>query len=325
MTKERCGLVSYNVSDFNLDMVDTFMKKAFLIFLTSIGFSTVALDLNEQTEHKYADNDGVRIHYVIHGPEDAPLVVMLHGFPDFWYTWRSQIQALMGTYRVAALDLRGYNGSDKPKGVENYAMPLLVSDVLAVIKAENRDKAVIVGHDWGGAIAWNIAMTHPDLVSHLIILNLPHPNGLIRELRNNPQQQQNSQYAVFFQQEGSHNSLTAEALTNWVDDPDAKKRYVEAFQNSDFEAMTNYYKANYPRVGEESSPFAGDAVNVKCSVLMFHGLEDRALLPGALSGTWEWVDSDLTLVTIPGAEHFVQQDAPEIVNETMVDWLQRRM
>lgn len=296
-----------------------------MVILATLGVYAVALDLNEQTEHKHADNDGVRIHYAIHGPEDAPLVVMIHGFPDFWYSWRSQIESLMDTYRVAAVDLRGYNGSDKPEGVQNYLMPVLVSDIVTVIKAENRDKAVIVGHDWGGAIAWNIAMSHPDLVSHLIILNLPHPRGLIRELANNPQQRENSQYAVFFQQEGSHNSLTAEQLARWVRDPDAKARYIEAFENSDFEAMTNYYKANYPRVGDDSSPFAGELTNVRCSVLMFHGLEDAALLPGALSGTWDWIDSDLTLVTIPGASHFVQQDAPEIINETMVDWLARRM
>lgn len=305
------------------------MKITLLSLLGLFALNVMALDLNEQTEHKYADNDGVKIHYVAHGPEDAPLVVFIHGFPDFWYSWRSQIEALSDTYRVAALDLRGYNESDKPEGVDNYLMPLLVSDIASVIKSEGRENAVVVGHDWGGAIAWSIAMTQPEMVSHLVILNLPHPLGLARELQNNPQQRQNSQYAVNFQQENAASNLNAEGLAFWVTDEEAKPHYVEAFEKSDFEAMLNYYKANYPRFQdsetEMAEPFGAAPTNVKCSVLMFHGLEDQALLPGALSGTWEWVDSDLTIVTIPGANHFVQQDAPEMINTTMKDWLDRRM
>ena len=304
------------------------MRNLLTCFLVLSSWCAMALDLNDQTEHKYAENDGVKIHYVAHGPEDAPLIVMLHGFPDFWYSWRSQIEALMSTYRVVAIDGRGYNGSDKPKGVENYRMDHLVGDVISVIQAEGREKAVVVGHDWGGAIAWSVAMAQPDFVSHLIILNLPHPRGLARELASNEQQRQNSQYAVNFQQEGAHNFLSAEGLARWVTDETARPHYVEAFKNSDFEAMLNYYKANYPRYREAEqveAPFNAIDTNVKCSVLMFHGLDDQALLPGALSGTWDWVDSDLTIVTVPGANHWVQQDAPKIVNETMVDWLSRRM
>ena len=105
------------------------------------------------------------------------------------------MNALKDSFTVAAVDQRGYNLSDKPKGVASYAMPNLVNDIAAVIAAEGQDKAIIVGHDWGGAVAWNIAMSRPELVDLLVILNLPHPNGLGRELRDNPQQQANSQYA----------------------------------------------------------------------------------------------------------------------------------
>ena len=290
-------------------------------------------DMFDRVDHRYADNDGVRIHYAIAGEDDAPLAVFLHGFPDFWYSWREQMAALEDQFRVAALDMRGYNLSDKPKGVESYAMSNLVADVLAVIDAEKAERAIVVGHDWGGAVAWNVAMNHPDRVRLLIILNLPHPRGLFRELTTNPDQQRNSQYAFNFQQPDAHKALNAEGLAFWVRDPEARKRYVAAFEQSDFEAMLNYYKANYPRPpGDEASTeatgtglAAPNMPNVQCPVLMFHGLDDEALLPGALSGTWNWVDSDLTLMTIPGANHFVQQDAAEQVSQTMRDWLLRRM
>lgn len=278
-------------------------------------------DMMDRVEHRYAENEGVRIHYVVAGA--GPLVVMVHGFPDFWYSWREQIASLEDTYRIAAVDLRGYNGSDKPKGVENYAMPLLVADIAAVIAAEGEESAVVAGHDWGGAIAWSLAMSRPELVSALVILNLPHPAGLRRELATNPDQQQSSAYAYAFQKPDAHRALTAEGLAGWVTDESARARYVEAFERSDFEAMLNYYKANFP-----SGAGAAETVafpKVQCPVLMFHGLEDEALLPGALNETWNWVERDLTLVTIPGAGHFVQQDASEMVSETMRDWLGRRV
>ena len=325
--------------------------RALLAAFTVAASVSAAGDLRERVEHKYANSDGVRIHYVVVG--DGPLVVMLHGFPDFWYSWRQQMGALEGDFRVAALDLRGYNRSDKPQGVQAYEMPKLVGDVAAVIQAEGEDSAIVVGHDWGGAIAWNVAMFRPELVEALIILNLPHPAGLARELMTNPQQQRNSQYARDFQQPDAHEALTAEGLALWVTDEEARAEYVAAFERSDFAAMLNYYKANYPRTppdgldasgldaSEESAvpdapqpgsaapeqPAASTAMpdfpKVQSPVLMFHGLDDQALLPGGLNGTWNWVERYLTLVTIPGAGHFVQQDASELVSTTMLDWLRR--
>jgi pimeloyl-ACP methyl ester carboxylesterase len=278
-----------------------------------------ANDLDARVQHGYADNNGVKIHYATLG--QGPLIVMLHGFPDFWFTWRRQMEALHKDYQVAALDLRGYNLSDKPKGIEQYEMGLLVQDVAAVIRHLGRDKAVIVGHDWGGAIAWTFALRRPEMTDRLIILNLPHPRGLLRELARNPEQQKNSAYAREFQKPDAHEKLTAEQLAAWVKDPLAKATYLEAFRRSDFEAMLNYYKRNYPRepYAEDLSPI----IKVKCPVLMFHGLQDRYLLAGALNGTWDWLEKDLTLVTIPGADHFVQADAADLVNRTMKAWLAR--
>jgi pimeloyl-ACP methyl ester carboxylesterase len=193
-----------------------------------------------------------------------------------------------------------------------------------VVSAEKAQKAIIVGHDWGGAVAWNVAMSKPDITQLLIICNLPHPAGIAREIMTNPQQKQNSAYAFRFQQPDAHKALTAEGLASWVKDPAAKPRYIEAFNKSDFESMLNYYKANYPRPDAPPPDTPPTFPKVKVPVLMFHGLDDQALLPGALNGTWQWVEKDLTLVTVPGANHFVQQDAPQIVSDTMVDWLARR-
>jgi pimeloyl-ACP methyl ester carboxylesterase len=269
-------------------------------------------------EDGYVDSGGVKIHYVTKGK--GPLLVMLHGFPDYWYTWRKQIPALSEKFQVVAIDLRGYNLSDKPEGVENYAIPKLVGDVKAIVEHFGQKQAVIVGHDWGGMIAWSFAMQHPEMTARLIILNLPHPACLGRELANNPEQQKASAYARFFQTKGAAATLKPEALAFWVTDKDAKPKYVEAFQKSSMEGMLNFYKANYPK---EPYTVPQDVPKVKCSVLMIHGLKDTALLPGALNDTWKYLDRDLTLVTVPEAGHFVQQDAAETVTDAMTRWLDR--
>ena len=291
-----------------------------LILLLVLGISATAGaddSLHDRVRHAHADSNGVKIHYVTLGK--GPLVVMIHGFPDYWYTWRHQMPALADSFQVVAIDMRGYNRSDKPKGVEKYDVKLLVGDVAAVIKHVGAKQATIVGHDWGGMVAWQFAMALPRQCSRLIILNLPHPRGLSRELAHNPQQQKNSAYARAFQLPGAHKALSAEGLARWVKNKTDRAKYVEAFKRSDFEAMLNYYKKNYPRMPykEDTSP----VVRVQAPVLMFHGLNDRALLPAALNGTWKWVGKDLTLVTVPGAGNFVQQDASELVSRTMKMWL----
>jgi pimeloyl-ACP methyl ester carboxylesterase len=145
----------------------------------------------------------------------------------------------------------------------------------------------------------------------------------MRELAANVDQQKNSEYARRFQQEGSHTTLTAEGLARRVQDPAVRARYVEAFQRSDFEALMHYYQQNYPR-----PPYVEDAspvVKIKPPVLLFHGLKDTALLHGALNRTWEWIEKDLTLVTSPEAGHWVQDDAAELVSNTMRAWLAPRI
>ena len=296
------------------------MSRVFTAIVLAIAFPALAAaDVWTDARHGTVDNAGVKIHYATLG--SGPLVVMIHGFPDFWYSWRHQMAALAGRFQVVAIDQRGYNLSDKPAGQAQYDMSLLVSDVRAVVQqlATNR-RAIIVGHDWGGMVAWRFAMQHPELTERLIVLNLPHPRGLAHELTHNPQQQKNSAYARRFQEPDAAKTLTAEGLAKRVANAAERERYIEAFKRSDFEAMLNYYKQNYPRApyAEDTSPL----VKVKAPVLLIHGLDDAALLPGALNRTWEWIDNTLTLVTIPGVGHFVQNDAPDQVSATMSSWLQ---
>ncbi len=282
--------------------------------------STITVENIEQhVTHGYADNNGVKIHYASLG--QGPLMVMIHGFPDFWYTWRHQMIALAPHFQTVAIDQRGYNLSDKPEGGENYRMRNLLGDVQTVIRHLGQERAIITGHDWGGVVAWQFAIHLPQMTERLIILNLPHPHGLAHELATNPQQQHNSQYARNFQQEGAHTQLSAEKLSRWVQDPQAREHYLAAFNRSNFEAMLHYYKQNYPR--EPYTEPDEQVTKVQASVLQIHGLQDEALLAGALNNTWEWLEQDYTLVTIPQAGHFVQQDASDLVSRTMRSWLLR--
>ena len=275
-------------------------------------------------QDRYAANDGVKIHYVVDGK--GPLVVLIHGFPDYWATWKPLMAELnKAGYRTAALDTRGYNLSDKPQGVAAYAMPNLIGDVAAVIAAEGQKNATVVGHDWGAAIAWQTAFARPDLVNRLVILSVPHPAGMGRELASNADQQKNSEYARNFQKEGSEKLLSAERLAGMATkDPKERAGYLEAFGRSDFAAMMNYYRANYPRgTGTDVQPAAAAQPNnrVKVPVLVLHGMKDTALNAAGHAGTWNYVDADTTIVMFPQAGHFLQHDAEAQVNRAIRDWL----
>jgi pimeloyl-ACP methyl ester carboxylesterase len=274
---------------------------------------------DELGEEGFVDSAGVKIHYVTKGK--GPLIILLHGFPDYWYTWREQMPALAKQFQVVAIDLRGYNKSDQPEGTENYTIDKLVGDVDAVRKHFKQEKATVVGHDWGGRIAWSYAMANPEATERLVILNLPHPKGIQRELATNPKQQAASEYARFFQQDDAAKKLTPELLTKWVKDPQDRKKYVEVLGRSSMEGMLNYYKANYPKAPYEDKK---TYPLVKCPVLMFHGLDDPYLLPGALNDTWKWAEKDLTLITVPKAGHWVHHDASELVTKRMVSWLTQK-
>ena len=293
------------------------------LLLLLLPFAVRAQDIAARVTDGFADSGGVRIHYVTLGNPKDPPVLMIHGFPDYWYSWRLLMADLSHDHFTIALDQRGYNLSDKPAGEQNYQLKYMVGDVAAVLHQLGLAKATVVGHDWGGVVAWQVAIDRPELVDRLVILNLPHLRGLRRELATNPQQQKNSAYARFFQQDDAWKKMSVAGLVDIAvpdkADTDTRDRYTQAMQRSSVEAMLAYYRQNYPR--EPYAPDTSPLVKVQAPVLMIHGLDDPFLLPGALDGTWQWVDNDLTVETLVHVGHFVLRDAPGKVISNVRSWL----
>lgn len=153
-----------------------------------------------QIEHRFADTNGIRLHVAECGPEDAPLLLLLHGFPEFWYAWRHHLPRLAAAgYRVVAPDLRGYNLSDRPAAVADYGLDALGRDVVGLMDAYGRDKACVAGHDWGGAVTWRVADAHAERVIGAAVINCPHADVLRRVALTQPRQLLRSWYILWFQ------------------------------------------------------------------------------------------------------------------------------
>ncbi len=230
--------------------------------------------------------------------------------------------ALSGEFRTAAIDLRGYNQSDQPTGIENYRLPLILDDVAAVVR-DLGGKVTLVGHDWGGAIAWRFAMAHPESVERLVILNLTHPRGYAAVVANpTDAQRANTEYARRFATSQPDGAPVPDRILAMGDrfGPVIGGRYREAFGRSSYDGMLNYYRANYG----QASGAGVELPNLPMPVLQFHGLKDTAVDKDGLANTWDWIDADYTLVTIPSSGHWVQSEASELVSSTMKAWLLAR-
>ncbi len=289
------------------------------IGLIGIAAAEEGDDVWDRVDHHFVQNDDVKIHYVTLG-EGKP-ILFVHGFPDIWYSFRHQMHTLSSDYKTAAMDLRGYNQSDAPEGIDNYKFDKILTDVTAVID-DLGGKVTLVGHDWGGAIAWRYAMTHPEKLERLVILNLTHPRGYAAVIANPTAAQKNSTaYARTFassKPDGGPVPAGILRIANKFGD-EVADHYREALGRSSYDGMVNYYRANYDRV--RGGP---DTPNIEMSVLQIHGLKDRAVDKDGLKGTWDWIDNDYTLLTIPDAGHFVQTAAPELVTSTIQMWLKAR-
>lgn len=292
--------------------------------LTELGDSAI--------RHRYADLGDVRLHLVESGPADGPLAVLLHGFPEFWYSWRFQIPVLTRAgFRVIAPDMRGYHRSDKPRGVSAYAPEVLARDVALLIRACGHERASVVGHDWGGAVAWTFAMRHPRILSRLAILNAPHPLNMARALAT-PRQLARSWYIGWFQlpwlPEAGLRAFDFAALRRvFRTDPvrpgaftdDDIERYVQAMaQPGALTATVNYYRAVV-----RQSPLRARRLlrRVDAPVLVIWGERDRYLGPELAQPDRRWVPN-ARIERLPNASHWVQHDQPERVNELLLGFLQ---
>jgi epoxide hydrolase 4 len=276
-----------------------------------------------------AGDGGVRLHYVERGR--GPLVVLLHGFPEFWYAWRLQLSALADAgFRAVALDLRGYNLSDRPPRVEDYALPRLVADVARVIEGLGAPAHAVVGHDWGGLIAWRLAAARPDLLARLVVMNAPHPRRYREVLARHPRQMVASWYVGALQvpaipeillrrgraerliavlraehaRPGALSAADEEAYRLAFDDPDAVR------------AAIAYYRA----AARSARPATGAPRVVPHPALVVWGMRDGALVPENVERLERFAPS-LRVVRVPWARHFVQWDAPDEVNAALLEFL----
>jgi pimeloyl-ACP methyl ester carboxylesterase len=267
----------------------------------------------------------VRLFFAQSGPPGGPPVVLLHGFPEFSYGWRYQLPALAAAgMRAIAPDLRGYGRSPKPPAVRDYGISLLASDVVDLIRRECGGCAHVVGHDWGGIVAWWLAMHHPEAVDRLVILNAPHPAAYLRELRRTPSQVLRSWYVLFFQlpwlPEWSIRAFDF-AMLRWLFRGKDAARYVEAFTDRrSLTAAINYYRAAF-RAGPGA--MVRGVRPVRAPTLVIWGGRDRYLVPQLADRLEQWVPN-VRVVRLPRASHWVQHDEPGRVNQLLIDFLRRR-
>jgi pimeloyl-ACP methyl ester carboxylesterase len=263
------------------------------------------------------------------GLEDGPAVVLLHGFPEFWYGWRRQIGALADAgFRVIVPDQRGYNESSKPADIRDYRISELTADVLAIADQIGREKIFLVGHDWGAAVAWNTAMRHPERVSKLAILNVPHPAVMLRALRTKPRQMLRSWYILFFQIPGLPEFLlsrkgfescaealekTSRAGTFLAED---LARYRSAWSKPGaITAMVNWYRSLLRDMPDPKSV----AVRVKVPTRILWGSKDAFLLEEMAAESLAYCESG-ELFDFPDATHWVQHEEAPRVNQLLIEF-----
>ncbi len=286
--------------------------------------------------HDYASVNGVRLHYAHAG--SGPLVLFLHGFPEFWYCWKSALEDLGRDHLAVAPDLRGFNLSDRPADVKQYKARVLIEDIRQLAAHLGQDKFVLVAHDWGGAVAWSYAMAHPQTLSKLVIVNSPHPVTFARELAHNPAQAEASQYMNLFRTDKAERvlsennyarlaNMTLESWSRGAGDPAGRAAYVEAWsQPGALTGSLNYYRASplYPPIGDDPGAralqLAPADFMVRVPTLVVWGMRDAALLPGNLDGLQECVP-DLRIERLPEASHWVMHEEPVRLNRLIREFI----
>jgi pimeloyl-ACP methyl ester carboxylesterase len=282
---------------------------------------------------------GVTLNVASAGPEEGEPIVFLHGFPESHRTWRHQMDGLSDLYRVYAPDQRGFGASDKPHAVENYETDRIIADVMALADALGLDHFTLAGHDWGGAVAWGAALTHPFRVKRLIIVNAPHPLVFQKSLIEDEAQREASQYISFFRSPAAEAAITGMGLETFLDKvmlshadgtkltAEERQHYLDDWsQPGALTTMLNWYRAStieVPAPGEEAraplwthAPFP----KLRMPTLVVWGLKDSALLPVQIEGLPDLVD-DLRLVTSPSAGHFITWEEPGTVTGAIREFM----
>ena len=289
--------------------------------------------IQEETwQHRDIMTNGIRMHYVTQGT--GPLVVLLHGFLEFWYSWRHQIPFLAEHgYTVVAPDLRGYNDSDKPR--KGYDVPTLLRDIVGLIRGVGEEQVSIVGHDWGGALAWAFATEYPEMTRNLIIMNAPHPQAMFRELRTFKQLRK-SWYIFAFQlpwlpevllSRNNANAigrmLNGSALQKAAFPPEVTAHYRKAMSKPGaMTAALNYYRQLFRHLPNLPGSSSEQEAHITAPTLVIWGEHDIALDIALTHGLEQWVD-DLQLQYLPESGHWVQQEQPEQVNDLLLTFLSR--
>jgi pimeloyl-ACP methyl ester carboxylesterase len=287
--------------------------------------------------HSFADVNGVRLHYAHAG--EGRLILFLHGFPEFWYAWRNQLAEFGRDSFAVAPDMRGYNLSSKPDNVEAYDMTHLVGDIVALIGKLGAKSCCLVGHDWGGVVAWVVAVARPEIIEKLVIINAPHPAIFQRELHENPAQQQASQYMLMFRSPEAEEVLSADncaVLQQIVLDEGIRQGHLnEADRLAYLEAWTqpgaltgglNYYRASKigPVPAGRKEPIHGlegqASLQVNVPTMVIWGESDTALLTGNLNGLEHYVPN-LFVKRVPDATHWIVHEKSELVNSLIRDFI----
>jgi pimeloyl-ACP methyl ester carboxylesterase len=279
--------------------------------------------LFDEIEEKYIDINGIKLHTVIIGNGEP--IFLLHGFPDFWYGWKNVISGLKDEFKLIVPDTRGINLSDKPESIDNYKIDILIEDVKALATKLNIDKFTLVGHDWGGAIAWAFGSKYPKLLKKLIIINAPHPALFRKKIEKNAKQRRSSGYIFQLLKPGGEQSLLKNdmmglkaAVFGTTKKKDAfteedKQKYIESWSRpNSILCGVNYYRAN--RRIEQSSGI------IDVPTLVIHGMKDNFVRAIVLEGLPEYVKK-LKIVKAENSSHWVMHDDPELVISSIRDFL----
>lgn len=296
--------------------------------------------MKQDARHCVVELNGHPFHYLEWGNTDAPVLMFLHGFPEYSAAWSEVAERLAGSYRCIAPDQRGFGQSWAPDDVKAYEMRELVGDMAALI-GTLADRVIVVGHDWGAAVAYGLAMFRPELVSRLIIINGVHPAPFQRELAAGGAQASASQYILFLRAEGSEDKLAADDFAglmrlfsakmdlSWLTGERLKQYKAEWSRPGRLKAMINWYRASPLKVanpGEKLTDppaLSKDRLQVRCPHLLIWGDDDTALLPVCIEGLDEYA-ADLTVEHVAGADHWICHQKPDVVAGLIRSWTQSR-